>query len=85
MSDTDTPMSGQQVAALQKQMAGTIDRILRDVELRKYAVEAACKIVTATNGARDGQVTFHDPIALAKAMHDFLTAAVVEAMPATPA
>ncbi len=67
MSEQEQPLSGQQLAALQKQMAATIDRILRDVELRKLALDQACKMAGTGN-----------PVELAKLMHEFLTAPAVE-------
>ena len=67
MTDNQEPLSGQQMAALQRQLDNSVRFVKADVELRKYALEWACKINS------------DDPVATAKSMHEFLTAAAVEA------
>ena len=69
---TQQALTGQQMSSLVKQYNDELVRIKKDVELRKLALDQACNCVTATNAEPKGGVTFHDPIALAKAMHAFL-------------
>ncbi len=49
------------MAALQQKLDHSVRFVKADVELRKYALDLACKI------SRD------DPVGVAKAMHEFLT------------
>lgn len=79
MSDKpQEPLNGQQMQALQKQYHEALMGIGRDIELRKYAIDQAFRLASASNGARDGVVTYHDPVALAKAIHDFITLPAAE-------
>jgi hypothetical protein len=57
------PLTGQQVMAVNKQYAEAFKKALADVELRKLALDQACRVAP-------GQ-----PMEMAKAMHAFLTAA----------
>lgn len=68
-----TALTGQQLAALQKQMAEKMTGIVKDVELRKWAVDQACSLVGAAHEQPDGKITFPDPVALARGIHAFLT------------
>lgn len=66
-------LSGQQVQAMAARYADEMVRIRKDIELRKLALDQACNVIASTNAARtDGQITFHNPIALAREMHAFL-------------
>jgi hypothetical protein len=74
MTDNQEPLSGQQVQALQKHLAETVARILRDVELRKFVLQEA--VAAAKAAYPIGSV---DIMPLAKQMHEFLTAAATDA------
>jgi len=73
----DQPLSAQQMQALQKDMAARLAAITKDVELRKWAVDQACGLAGAQVEADADQIC--DPVALARAIHAFLTEAAVEA------
>jgi hypothetical protein len=68
----DQTLSGQQMQAMAARYAEELGKIRKDVELRKLALDQACNVIAQTNSVPGTQVTFHDPIALAKAMHAFL-------------
>jgi len=59
---SERPISGHQIQAIQKQMLAEFQRALDDVELRKIALQHAC-------AARD----VSDPVSLAREMHAFLS------------
>jgi hypothetical protein len=68
-------LNGQQMQAIAAKYGEQLAAIKKDIELRKWVMDQACSVVAASNEAsegRDGVVTFHDPITLARAMHAFL-------------
>lgn len=70
-------LSAQQLQTLQKQFAESIKALGQRMEVRDRALDQACRVVTAasfTQGPIEGRVSFHDPLALAKGMFEFLTA-----------
>jgi len=71
------PLNGQQMAAFQKQQADKLAGLVKDVELRKWAVDQACGLVGAALEA-DGVVREIDAVALARSIHAFLTEAVTD-------
>jgi hypothetical protein len=66
------PLNGQQLQAAQKAAEAHILKIINGLELRKLAVDQACKLAIA---AACSGITV-EPIALAQAIHLFLTAEV---------
>ena len=69
------PLNGQQMAALQKSMSERLADIKKDVELRKWSVDQACSLAGAAYESDDIHAPF-DTVALARAIHAFLTEAV---------
>jgi hypothetical protein len=65
-------LSGQQMQTMAARYADELGKIRKDIDLRKLALDQACNVIAQTNSVPGNQVTFHDPIALAKAMYDFL-------------
>lgn len=60
------PLNAQQVSSQQKRLQIMANHLIQDVELRKLALDQACKLAV-TVGADDA-------VALAQKMHEFLTA-----------
>lgn len=58
------PLNAAQIEAVRKQMQMSQTAILRDIDLRKYALVEACKIAALRQGC--------NPMELAEAMHAFL-------------
>jgi hypothetical protein len=65
-----TPLAGDQMAALQKQMTDKMAGIVKDVDLRKWSVDQACGLAGAAVEASSEPV---DVVKLARAIHSFLT------------
>jgi hypothetical protein len=72
---TDSPgtLNGQQMSALHKNMSDKLAGIVKDVELRKWAVDQACGLAGA---AYEGEAPTIEVVALARAIHAFLTEGV---------
>ena len=65
-----------QVSALQKQMAEKLTTIVKDVELRKWAVDQACGLAGAALEAEADKPV--DVVKTAREIHSFLTEAAAE-------
>lgn len=73
---TEQPLNGQQMAALQKQMADKLAGVMKDIELRKWAVDQACSLEAAALEAETP--TRLDPVIVARSIHAFLTEGAAE-------
>jgi hypothetical protein len=65
----DTPLSGQQLQALQKAAGERFNRVMSDIELRKWALSEAVKV---------NQATSTDVMGLAERIHEFLVKPAVK-------
>lgn len=71
MSETREALNGQQIQALQKQMAEQFAGAIKDVELRKWSVDQACGLAgTAMENEAARPI---DVVVLARCIHSFLT------------
>jgi FKBP-type peptidyl-prolyl cis-trans isomerase 2 len=68
-------LSGQQVQALQKQLADKMAGIVKDVDLRKWAVDQACSLAGSAMEFRhlSDNTEKPDVVKLARSIHAFLT------------
>jgi len=71
LRSAEPPLAGHQIQALQKDMAATRQAILKDVELRKWAIDQACGLAGAQVEAEMDVIA--DPVKLAREIHGFLT------------
>ena len=73
------PLSGQQMQSMAKQYADALAAKVKDIELRKWAVDQACGLAGSSD--EEARVTFHDPVALARLIHAFLIEGAAEEKP----
>jgi hypothetical protein len=64
------PLNGQQMAELSRQYSAQLSAIRKDIELRKYALEHACRHCDAGEGGP------RNVLELAKQMHEFLISSI---------
>lgn len=70
----ESPLSGQQLSAMQRQFQDALRNAIKDTELRKLALEKAVAIVSL--GAKP--VAIVDLMAMSESIHAFLSAPAAE-------
>ncbi len=73
---SEQPLNGQQMSALQKQMQDKLTGIVKDVDLRKWAVDQACGLAGVSI---EHATTVIDAVKMAREIHAFLTEGAAEA------
>lgn len=68
------PLSGQQMQSMAKQYADALAAKVKDIELRKWAVDQACGLA----GSENCTTADKDPVAVARLIHAFLIEGTVE-------
>ncbi len=72
MPDPQEQLSGAQLATVNRMHLETVNRLMREIELRKYVLDQSCLLL----GKTDGAFTPAQAIDLAKAMFEFVTEGV---------
>ena len=78
--DAPTHFNAQQVAALEKDIRAKLDSVVKDVELRKWAVSEAARIATSP----DQNISPDQAVTLAMQIYRFISLPLDEPMVTAP-